>query len=129
MDAPGKRYHQYKESLENWTKLRAGIVGNAELPGSLAFFQFELKFANEQAEQVLSERRAARVELVRKIHAELRGQATLFRDLYAPVQKLVDNKDLAAEGLSLEFAVSISSIPFRSQFFGFNLVITHASVP
>lgn len=115
LDAPNRAYQLYLTALTEWQTKRALIEGTEEDPDSLNGLKSRLA-ALEELPNKIAKAREEQAELALQIHGEKLAQATVYRELYAPVQDFIDSHPLAKDKLRLEFRAELTSEDFATRF-------------
>jgi ABC-type lipoprotein export system ATPase subunit len=106
LDAPNVQYQRYLEELHVWENRRAEIAGDQEQAGSVASLQKQLH-ALADIPGELAQSQAIREAKVRSIYKQLEHLVGTYKTLYHPVQKFIENHDLATGKFTFEFEASI----------------------
>lgn len=113
---PDKEYQKYLRQLENWAKEEKEIIGTPDAVGTVEYLEAMLRRLDDIPKEVkqLKERRS---DIVRRTHEHIQRLAEVYKVLYAPVQRFINEHPLAKESFSLNFDVSIVESGFREKFF------------
>lgn len=118
LSEPVKRFQQYLEAKQHWEKRRAQIVGDPNSPGSLSYWRHQLA-ALESIPVTLERAKRQRLKVVAEIHKCLLKVCQIYSELYAPVQRFIDNHPIVKDkGFDLQFEVSIVDSGFHDRFLG-----------
>lgn len=117
LDAPNKRYQAYQEALKAWEQQKQLIEGDADKPDTLKFYETQLKYIKEQLPQEIADVQGQRLVLARKAHESIAAIKDVYRELFAPVQQLIEGSVLIKEGFKLTFDSSILERTFQRDFF------------
>jgi len=106
LDGPNKAYQAYLKQQVEWETTLNQLQGSANQPNSLGGLKAQLKSLDDVPKliQDVDERLFA---TARDIHAIRLKEAKVLRELYRPVQELVDGHSLAKEQLSIGFEVEL----------------------
>jgi len=107
LDLPNRVYQQYIVAMSAWEKQKSALTGSAEEVDTVAFYQHRLDELSKVPEQCLAFE-GKQDELLKSIHAELMKINEGRKDLFAPVQKLVE----AVPGIANELKVGFQSALF-----------------
>lgn len=118
MSVANQRYQQYLEELANWDARRKEIEGTGDVPGSLAYFQAQIREL-ERLPAELKAIRDERIETVRVIYQEIDSLARTYASLYSPIEEALAGDPLRGRGLEIGFKVSIVPENFEARLFGF----------
>ncbi|HKB69121.1 MAG TPA: hypothetical protein VKC61_24990 [Pyrinomonadaceae bacterium] len=118
LDAPNKRYQAYLVALEGWKKTREDLVGRKNSIGSIKFYENQL-VELDNVPAVLLAAEQGRLNKAKEIHGEISRLASIYRELYSPVNDFIENKPLARDKFHLNFEVNIIDRGFTEQFFSF----------
>ncbi|HEY6184095.1 MAG TPA: hypothetical protein VIW67_17740, partial [Terriglobales bacterium] len=116
LDEPNKKYQVYATALKGWELQKAAVVGTDKNPGTIKFFEGQLNDLSN-VPNLLAQSRTARLAKAKEIHAEIKKLANTFRELYAPVNRFIEENPLASDKLHLNFEVSIADTGFEDRFF------------
>lgn len=116
LDEPNRRHQAYEAEKKNWERARSGIVGDATAADTLEYYRAQLKDLDNIPDK-LADARNRRLAKSREIHEVIRRLAQTYRDLYAPVNKFIENRPLANEKFQLNFDVAIVDTGFQAEFF------------
>ena len=119
LDAPNKAYQAYLKELESRDNLRSAIVGAADKPDTIEYFNDRIKRAVEIIPEELARFREERLDFVRKLHTELLAMRTTYEELYAPVQRIASEAATPTHSIQLEFDASVATSGFESDFLAF----------
>lgn len=112
---PDKLYQKYQRALKRWRTREKEIVGGPEILDSLGYFESILEKLNELPNE-LKKLRMQRTELALKIYENIQRLADTYRELYAPVQRFIEQDELANR-FSLNFDVSIVDMELKDRLF------------
>jgi predicted ATPase len=112
---PDKVYQKYQRALKKWKAREKEIIGGPNSLGSVGFFERILEKLDEIPDE-LKKLRIRRTELALKIYANIQRLADTYRELYAPVQRFIEQDDLANR-FSLNFDVSIVDMELKDRLF------------
>jgi ABC-type lipoprotein export system ATPase subunit len=118
LDEPNRRYRAYEVQLETWEAQKLNIIGTAEAPGTVAFYEAQLADLDNLPER-LRTTRDARLGKAKEIHEVIRELADTYRELYAPVNNFIKTRPIAKNMLHLNFEVDIVDNGFLGGFFEF----------
>ncbi len=117
LDAPNKQYQQYQHSLAAWQKQKEAVEGDAEKPDTVNFFMAQLKNVKEKLPAEIAAVKVQRVTEARKIHVAIASIQSVYEELFAPVQQLIEGSVVIKEGFKLTFDSSIVERTFQRDFF------------
>jgi hypothetical protein len=106
LDAPNLQYQQYLEQVMTWENRRAEIQGDEDRAGSIAYLQKQIRALDSipgQLTLVEQEREAK----VRAIYQQLQQLVDAYKSLYSPVQRFIENHELATGKFVFEFEAAI----------------------
>jgi len=104
LDGPNRAYQQYVVALNSWEKQRNALIGSAEEIDTIAFYQHRLDELSKVPQQCHALEKK-QDELLRGIHGELTKINEERKQLFSPVQKLVE----AVPGVANELKVGFQS--------------------
>ena len=104
-DNEEKRYQKYLSDLEDWKLKKADIIGDQETEGSLDYYKFENEYLRTSLDQDYTDACLQREKIVREIFNQKEQLASVYKEIYAPIQgeissllgKLEDNISFEAE--------------------------------
>jgi len=118
LEGPLLAYQEELTALRNWNEEWASAVGAVEIDGSFRNLWLKVKsFAARRAE--LLELQSQRVDLSVSILEGLQRRATVLRELFAPVQALIDSEPAIREALGVQFSVRFSFDAFATRLFDY----------
>jgi hypothetical protein len=117
LDAPNRAYKSYLTALAEWQTKRNSIEGTEQDPESLNGLKSKLA-ALDQLPTKIAEVRENQTNLALQIHSEKLAQATVYRNLYGPVQNFINSHPLAKDKLKLEFRAELTEEDFAGRFLG-----------
>lgn len=112
---PQRLYMNYQTNLRIWQESLANIDGNIATPGTIAFYENELKLL-ESLPSDFEIRSNERLDLMRGIHSHLIKMTEQYRDLYGPVQSFVKQQEDLGFKIELDFNVKVVEKEFLSNF-------------
>ena len=113
---PARAYEAYVSALNDWTTRRDAVTGAPDAPGTLEYFRALLVRVDE-APRDLAEVKEERLDVVKKVFAELKNLSTTYKTLYRPLQKFAEEHPLIAKGLGLRVDVSMKEHGFADALF------------
>ncbi|MCW5690803.1 MAG: hypothetical protein KIT48_00405 [Pseudolabrys sp.] len=117
LDAPGKRYQTYLQQLRAWEARKKEIEGAADQAGTLRYFEAQLKHLKEQLPGEIADAKLERRVIAKSIHKCISAIRDVYAELFAPVQKLIQDSIVVKDGFKLSFVSSIVQRGFGSDFF------------
>lgn len=118
LDRPNREYQLYLETKENWKKKEKSLIGNGETFGTLEYYKLKIDELDKVPEKLETSRERL-VDYANQIFQEKNNQLRVYEELYAPVQKFIDNHPIAKERFGLEFHVSLVPSSFVNRFLEF----------
>jgi len=106
----------FKEQLTKWGRAREELIGSKERPQSIEWFKAEI-LSLQALPARLTELRATRAGLVKRVHEQIAKAVDEYRRLYEPVQHFVKSAAQMDMHLPLDFNVRIEESNFTEQFF------------
>jgi predicted metal-dependent phosphoesterase TrpH len=113
LDAPSRAYQQYLKDLDDWNQTRESIIGSKSDPESLKGLQFSVSVLDALPEKI-EQQRTRQIELAKQIYVEKLAQASVYQELYKPIQSFIDSHELSKGKLELEFRVGLSCEGFTN---------------
>lgn len=89
-DTEEKTYQKYLKDLEDWENERKRIVGDANTEDTLAFFQNESEYLLTKLQEEYQKARSKRNELLFSLFSCKQNLMTVYKEIYAPVEKEID---------------------------------------
>ena len=117
LDAPNKRYQLYQEAQKAWRVQREAIEGDASKPDTLKYLESQLRYSREDVPREIDELAKERVTAARNAHASIAAIKEIYRELFEPVQLLIEGSVIIKEGFKLTFDSSIIERTFQRDFF------------
>ena len=117
LDAPSKAHQSYLQQLAIWEQRKDEIVGSADEPGTVTYYEAALKYITDKLPDDLRLEREAREAVAREIYSGVAGIRDAYAELFAPVQKLIAATVVVKEGFKLSFTNAIIQRGFRRAFF------------
>ncbi|MDN7184277.1 AAA family ATPase [Caballeronia sp. SEWSISQ10-4 2] len=108
---------RYKETLAQWEKGKAELVGTKEKSNTIAWFEAELNDLGALPER-LRALRETRIGLSRRIHENIGATVEEYQRLYEPVKAFVKSAEKMDMSLPLDFEVRIEQEGFEEHFLG-----------
>ncbi len=106
LDLPNQEYQAYIEKMTTWEATIRRLKGTADDRNSLLGLQAELAAISDVPGEIAKV--VAELERIAgEIHRQRVAEADVYRQLYQPVQKFVDEHTLAKEQLKMEFRVEL----------------------
>lgn len=105
----------YREQLTQWQRAKTEIQGDKAKANSIAWHEAQIGALDalpEQREQL----KAARLDVVRRIHEQIGKAVGEYRTLYQPVQSFVQSATKMDMPLPLDFNVRITEEGFQDSF-------------
>lgn len=119
LDAPQKVYQQYLIESETWTKRKAEIEGDDNVPGTIKFLEAQIRAAGTTIPENLAALRIERTKLAQEIHGEIVRIREEYESLYKPVQEFATSHPTASEVLKIEFDAFLTMDGFEERFLSF----------
>lgn len=105
----------FKEQVAKWERAKEELVGSKDKAQSIEWFKAEIESLGVLPAK-LTELRAIRVELARKVHEQIVKTVDEYRRLYEPVQEFVKSAAQMDMHLPLDFDVRIEESNFQEHF-------------
>lgn len=91
---PDRLYHKYVEELRSWQEKVDAINGKDTVKGSVAYYEAQLKYINEQLdvdlEKAKSERKKSVITLIAKKREEIEKRSSLYEPVSAFISRTSD---------------------------------------
>jgi hypothetical protein len=117
LDAPNRRYQEYLEALKSWEVKKTQLEGSPDKAETLAYYDAQLSYVKDVLPGELEALRNQRVIVIRTIHADIASIRDVYTELFASVQKLIEESVIIREGFKLTFESSIIDHTFQRDFF------------
>ena len=117
LDAPSKRYQNYLQELQAWQDRKQQIEGAPDTAGTLRYFEAQLVFLKDELPKQIAGAKEDRCERALAIFKCIAAIRDVYAELFAPVQKLIEESVIIKEGFRLTFASSIIQRGFAREFF------------
>jgi hypothetical protein len=107
LDAPQKAYQAFLETLKIWQVKRDAIEGDGEKADTLRGYEAQLKYVKELLPGEIAEHEKARRKMAASVHACIVSIKEVYRELFGPVQELIEVSVIIREGFRLTFQSQI----------------------
>lgn len=108
-EANRQRYREFRLALK-------GVLGSSDIPDSVRGLCSTITYLRDSAPIELEELEARRLGLAQELFELKRSLAALYRELYAPVQRFVDDRPAEDDGFRLGFAAALDNDGFVDRF-------------
>lgn len=115
LNVPGKLHQQYLSALNEWELKRAEIVGANDILDTVLYYEKQLDDIGslpQKLDALHQERRA----ITKSIHLRIRYCRDIYAELYAPVQKIIDENELSKTQFPLSFDATVVDNGFQAGF-------------
>ncbi|MDZ4283916.1 MAG: ABC transporter [Hydrogenophaga sp.] len=109
-------YVIFKEQVAKWERAKEDLLGAKDKAQSIEWFKAEIESLGALPAK-LTELKANRIELAKKIHEQIVKMVDEYRRLYGPVQDFVKSAAQMDMHLPLDFDVRIEESGFQEEFF------------
>ena len=117
LDAPSKRYQTYLQQLHAWEARKKEIEGAADVPGTLRYFEAQLQYLDKKLPMEVEATKKQRHTVAIEVHKCISAIRDVYAELFAPVQKLIEDSIIIKEGFNLTFVSSIIQRGFGRDLF------------
>lgn len=117
LDAPNRRHQEYLESVKLWEQQKVSVEGAADQPDTLAFYDAQLEYLAKALPGEITLLRDQRANEAHAIHSLIASIRDVYSELFASVQKLIEESVIIREGFKLTFESSIIDHTFQRDFF------------
>jgi ABC-type lipoprotein export system ATPase subunit len=117
LDAPSKRYQTYLQQQRDWEARKKNTEGAPDVPGSLRHLETQLDYLEKQLPQDIAAAKVKRRDVALEVHKCISAIRDVYAELFAPVQKLIEDSVIIKEGFKLTFVSSIVQRGFGRDFF------------
>jgi ABC-type lipoprotein export system ATPase subunit len=114
LDAPNKAYQEYLVAQKSWEASRDSIIGASDVTDTIEYYKAQLR-ALDDIPRKRDTLEVQQEEALRAIHEELIGIAESRKELFEPVDRVVEQFPSIKEDLKVAFQ---SSLFFDKQAFG-----------
>jgi energy-coupling factor transporter ATP-binding protein EcfA2 len=115
LDEKQRRYVVYREQVSLWLRAKAELTGPKERVHSILWLEAKIQELAQLPEK-LNQARDARVELVQRLHQQIKKTVAEYERLYEPVQTFVQSAANMEMPLPLAFNVRIAEAGFQDDF-------------
>ena len=112
---PSQKYQQYLTNLKDWQTRRLAIDGSDEAEDTLKFYSKQLAECNEITKQIPIILQEV-IDKSLEVYGDIVELATVFSELYAPVQKFIEKHPLAKSQFQMSFETKIVERRFAEDF-------------
>ena len=117
LDAPNRRYQEYLEAIKTWEQKKQAIEGAADRADTLRYYGAQLAYVKATLPGEIVALHEQRVGVARAIHLDIASIRDVYTELFASVQKLIEDSVIIREGFKLTFESSIIDHTFQRDFF------------
>jgi len=112
LDEPNKKYQDYLKNNKSWSEKREQIVGNIHNVDSLNYLENLLKKIDDIPDDI-KKLETKRDNCVKEIFDSLLKIQSIRKDMYNPVQDVINGHDLVSQDFDLSFEsyMSVDSLP------------------
>jgi len=103
LDEPQRRYQEYERAISQWKRRGDELQGSHDKPDSIKGVEAKIAALDGVPDEMASVA-AIRDDLTAKIFAAKQDLLAEYRQLYKPVQRLIDERPIAEEVTSLSFS-------------------------
>lgn len=106
LDEPNRLYQSYLVALQQWNETRRQLVGTSDTKDSLSWLEASLADL-DAIPSTIAELSQKRTDLMKSIYDTQEELLQTHRDLYAPVQRFIDNAAITQQypGVQIEAAI------------------------
>lgn len=120
LDEPNKKYQRYLKQLSEWESKEKEIIGSKDKEDSIGYYEKRLDYIRGQLSEDLKEKREERSRQAREIYKKKEKLIEIYKELYEPVKKFVDEHRLSKPNNQVKFDVSFEVVKdFKKTFFSF----------
>ncbi len=117
LSEPEKRYQAYLEAYASWGKRKDEIIGNSDVPGTIAYYQAQLKKIEDEYPLRRRKLNKRRMRFSLEIYREKQQLRSHYARYYGSVQEYLDSYPIEAiKNFRIKFDVSISEWGFSNRF-------------
>lgn len=113
--APSRKYQQFLIDQKQWQEKHRSLVGSIEIEDSLRFLENQLVECKSASAKIPATFEKA-VEKTLEIYDELTELARVYSELYAPVQKFIEEHPLAKKQFQMSFETKLVESGFAESF-------------
>lgn len=115
LDAPNREYQKYRKNLDEWEQKNIQLEGDDNTPESFKGLQKLLVNLGIIPDEIENKRKE-QLRISEQIYSEKISLASLYGELYAPVQEFINTHPIAKDKLKLEFKAELVDDGFAGQF-------------
>ncbi|THU32544.1 hypothetical protein FAM09_27530 [Niastella caeni] len=119
LDQSQKAYQEYLQSVEDWQSRRRDLIGTSELSGSLAYFQKELKYLDEELIPELDLQYELRLNISQQVFELKKQQLNNYTELYQPVTQFLRQESSFVDEYNIKVSASLVVKGFSDRFLNF----------
>lgn len=119
LDAPSKKYQEYLDALKVWENQLRILNGNKETPNTKAFFEDSISYIETSLASDLDTIKNERIEKVKKIIHEKTKLKDLYKSIYSPITKFIQQYGEIVDDYQINLDVSLKLTNFSDKFFNF----------
>jgi ABC-type lipoprotein export system ATPase subunit len=116
LDQPNKAYQKYLDDKVEWDRKINDVMGNEKKQGSICNLRWQIEELGKIPAR-LSQSYERRRTQAHSIYRLIKKQKGIYAELYAPVQKFIDEHPDIRQKIDLIFGVSIQNLGFEENFF------------
>lgn len=117
LDRPNREYQAYVGLLSAWQDTLDKLLGKSDEPESLKGMECDL-VALETVSPQIEAIQTRQENVAKRIHAARVAEASVYTELYKPVQDFIEGHPLAKDHLKLEFKVELVEDAFADGLLG-----------
>ena len=117
LDAPNKQFQQYQHALTIWQKQKVAIEGDSQKLDTVKNLEAQLQYIKEKLPTEIADVKEQRATVAKKVHEAIASIRGVYEELFAPVQKLIEDSVIIKEGFKLTFDSSVVERTFQRDFF------------
>ena len=129
LDEPNKNYQKYQKDLKSCKERSAKIVGNLKTPGTLKYFEAQLKYLEKPLDKDIEKKRIKRIGLVEEIFNAKKEIIEIYGQLKRFIDKVITKNQNRFENHQInilaEFVLSNNIVSNILQFISKNVIGTY----
>ena len=106
LDEPQRHFVTYQQQLRNWETRISAINGSKDVPGTLAWVMSRKKLLKDLPKKLETFQEKRRT-ISEQIYENISSVASVYRELYQPIEVFLEDFNSGDQGLPISFAVDI----------------------
>ena len=119
LDKPAKEHQKYLDDLKNWDAKKKEIEGDSSKEGSLKYYEYQVKYLNDQLIPELKVRYNERKSLIEDLYSKKLSLIKIRKELFQPVTQFIDDFEELKKRYDVKIDVALELRSFVDSFFNF----------